>query len=894
MRRFLVLTLFILLALRAYSADPVIVRDSTSAFLDTFDIDNLNYDRGTGIFNVASSLTVGTEDTAAGAITLFGPATGEGGELKIHPSNANQGAFEFWGIDTFEDDLRIFTSDGVVIHTFTAGGGLTLDGNLVSRITTINVGTSTDTNLLELSFDLLRIRGALTVDNTITGPNVTSGLDPGHTHTVVNQDLWETITGDTGTATASTPTDTVNIIGDGDHIATAMVDPNLTISLSTNFDATTHSFNGQILETISGTVTEAAGVVSFNLEASGGGDLTVYFSDQYSTIDTTPAVTVALTVGSAAVPQTNYVFIPQSTKTLTANTTGFPSAEHAPIATVALRTAALTSSDGALKVHLWTDHAIDSNSQGHISHINAWVRSQFSTWIDGVVFNMTIVGASSPDDVFFDSTSGNVLQLHSHDFPAFDMATGSDIHVVNDSVSPYDTITNLNVLLTDASGGSMSNRYFTLVIWGIVSEDSGESHIMVNLPSGSYSSQATAVADSSGFTVFGIPSAFMGASFLISSHLFKHSPASSGTWTLIQSTDLRGSVPSNIAGVGGSVLPTTTFADGSFDIFNTADNTKEIIFDASAITTGNTRTIIMADTNVTLHNTYTDAESISAVEGEATLDLTGAFTVANGAVFNEAGADRDFRVEGVSAASALVVQGSDGFVGMGLSTPLALLMLESGVSAGTTDGIRINAFGPHIDLTDRSGGADDYRIIVDTNNLVIKHDADGTTFADTVLTVDGASLGVTIANDLTVSGTDFFVGDLNVTDSGAAIDYDAGGDDHNFIGDMFLSDMLFVSVDVGIDLTGLANQGDYPITETMNDVTVVVSATGDAITLPAAEAGLVIAVKNIDTTDTLELYPASGDRIDLATANTPVSIPAGEGMILIAVGTTFWDVVARY
>ena len=48
-------------------------------------------------------------------------------------------------------------------------------------------------------------------------------------------------------------------------------------------------------------------------------------------------------------------------------------------------------------------------------------------------------------------------------------------------------------------------------------------------------------------------------------------------------------------------------------------------------------------------------------------------------VFNEAGADVDFRVEGVGAANALFVQGSDGNVGIGTSTPQKNLHIESAV-----------------------------------------------------------------------------------------------------------------------------------------------------------------------------------------------------------------------
>jgi hypothetical protein len=49
--------------------------------------------------------------------------------------------------------------------------------------------------------------------------------------------------------------------------------------------------------------------------------------------------------------------------------------------------------------------------------------------------------------------------------------------------------------------------------------------------------------------------------------------------------------------------------------------------------------------------------------------VTGVLTANGGAVFNESGADVDFRVESDTDANALFVQGSDGFVGIGTSSP---------------------------------------------------------------------------------------------------------------------------------------------------------------------------------------------------------------------------------
>jgi hypothetical protein len=59
--------------------------------------------------------------------------------------------------------------------------------------------------------------------------------------------------------------------------------------------------------------------------------------------------------------------------------------------------------------------------------------------------------------------------------------------------------------------------------------------------------------------------------------------------------------------------------------------------------------------------------------------VTGVLTANGGAVFNESGADVDFRVESATTANALFVQGSDGFVGIGTSSPSAKLDVNGAI-----------------------------------------------------------------------------------------------------------------------------------------------------------------------------------------------------------------------
>ena len=66
-----------------------------------------------------------------------------------------------------------------------------------------------------------------------------------------------------------------------------------------------------------------------------------------------------------------------------------------------------------------------------------------------------------------------------------------------------------------------------------------------------------------------------------------------------------------------------------------------------------------------------------------TTTLTGALSAKGGAVFNESGADVDFRVESDTLTHALFVRGSDGSVGMGTDSPDEQLHIKaSSTSSG--------------------------------------------------------------------------------------------------------------------------------------------------------------------------------------------------------------------
>jgi len=366
--------------------------------------------------------------------------------------------------------------------------------------------------------------------------------------------------------------------------------------------------NGYIRERQDVSISSDGAIVILALERVGGGDLTYIENGKEIFLDTAPALTIALTAGSDTSPTTNYTYL--SSGTITNNTTGFPTTQHVPLATTTIQSAASVQADGVYSLHAWSNNYINGDNMGELSHITRWVRNQNATWIDGVDLTPD-VGVSTFDIA---TSSGNVLQLHPHAYPAFDTGASSYVYVVNDFTTAYKKVSDLITILTDSLGNTMSNRRFNLVIWGVVSEDSGDCNIFINLPSGNYGNDSDAITDSDATADYSIPASFKGSGFLISRLTVRHVNGSS-TWSILQNEDLRGLTPSTAAG-SGSTAVTTSFPDNNFEIFNVSDNTKKVVTDVSAIDTATTRTTTYPNKDVDLTNVL-DTASYNAAKGIA-------------------------------------------------------------------------------------------------------------------------------------------------------------------------------------------------------------------------------------------------------------------------------------
>lgn len=329
--------------------------------------------------------------------------------------------------------------------------------------------------------------------------------------------------------------------------------------------------NGIFREKFDARVTSDGATITMSLEKSGTGDLTMVFSDGQTVLDTTPALTIALTAGLDTAPQQNFIYILQSTKALTKSTSDWPTAEHIRIAFIAVPTASLvnTGASGNNFVYViqnWNDFTADPLGQGHLTHIAERLRRLPAERHSGVAG----VATQDGNDLWVSVAVGEVYQAHLHTFAALDSDTagaGDAILVPNDPDANYAMIHSLNEI-TKLSGGTSigNNKYIKFVLWGVINKSGEVSLMMINLPAGLYNTASDARIDVEGHSNFTIPAAFnleSSTGFLIAAFICKHTATA---MEIEETIDLRGETPSTASGSGtggGDVSALAVLADNA-------------------------------------------------------------------------------------------------------------------------------------------------------------------------------------------------------------------------------------------------------------------------------------------------------------------------------------------
>jgi hypothetical protein len=437
--------------------------------------------------------------------------------------------------------------------------------------------------------------------------------------------------------------------------------------------------NGTFKESFDAVVTSNGTVITLTLDtASGVTSLNTQFSDGITEF-TTPA-TITCTAGTDISPQANYIYVLQSTGALTKSTSDWPTAEHIKVAYLSVPSATFVQANGVYVNQNWNDHLQDTNNQGHLAHMAQRSRLQGAIYHSGLggagTTDYVTITSGSPDTIDLKVATGEMYQMHKQTIAAFDTSGGDVFLVPNDSVTAYVTGTDLATFLTDAAGGSMSGRYYNLVLWGVGNKTGEFSPMMINLPLGSYTLQANAEADNSNYTVFTIPDSFNRESstgFLIARILLKHSAAGGGTWTHISTTDLRGLTAAAAASGGGGTLSDHGALSGLSD----DDHAQYLLVDGSRNMTGS---LINTSGNIEVEATLprfildeTDAAQVwhmTAIGGEYRIrDATG------GSVY-------PLRIEPLVPTSALWFKASPALAQFGIDVSLEAtdkLYFDSGV-----------------------------------------------------------------------------------------------------------------------------------------------------------------------------------------------------------------------
>ena len=551
-----------------------------------------------------------------------------------------------------------------------------------------------------------------------------------------------------------------------------------------------NNVNGSFVEAFDADVASAGGTITMTLEKSGTGDLTMQFSDGLTTLDcTSPLQSIALTAGSDSSPQGNWIYILQSDKILTKSTTAWPSAEHIKIGFFFCQSAASMETAGGPIINQNHNNMImGTDGQGHMNHMAEKIRLLGTTYFSGVDGNGTD-GYLTPtaSNVELISTSGIVYQFHKQTFPAFDTSTGDTVHVKNWSGDAYHATTNLFDITSDSGGNAIgNNKYFNLVIWGVMNKTGEHQTLMINLPAGFYNGQAAAESDTSGYDDFTVPREFSidsSTGFLICRITIKMGT----TWTVASSVDLRGSTPSTASGGASNVA--SDFADNVFTVFDNTDNTKVLAFDVGTnLTTGNTRTLTIPDVST---NMWADDGSVPLT---ANWDV-GNFTItANGLTIDGAFTDGTMSITGGNITSVGSITATTFTDGTATLTGGNLTVIGTIGASGDADLLTLTAntltvagtVNPTGDTSASDAAAIGYTSVEgliltgqgSSYDITIKNDADalvmtvatGTTTATFAGTVSAGTLtdGTFSVNGGTITGASMTSG--QVSDFGEAVD----------------------------------------------------------------------------------------------------------------------------
>ena len=130
-----------------------------------------------------------------------------------------------------------------------------------------------------------------------------------------------------------------------------------------------------------------------------------------------------------------------------------------------------------------------------------------------------------------------------------------EILVANDPITPFRSTNNLNTITQFSDGSAWNAKYGKIVVWLIANKTGEPDFLCVNLPRAGENDGAKALLDEKLRASYAIPTQYKSNAILLGAFSININ-AGSITYNG-DSQDLRGTIPSNIAGGGGAGGVTT-------------------------------------------------------------------------------------------------------------------------------------------------------------------------------------------------------------------------------------------------------------------------------------------------------------------------------------------------
>jgi cytoskeletal protein CcmA (bactofilin family) len=600
-------------------------------------------------------------------------------------------------IPVTDSDIDLGTSSlyfkNAYIDSITTTGNIDVGGNLtVTGTTTFNGGTIT--------------MGDAATDNVVFGADIDSNIIPDDDNTYdlgSTSQEWRNLYID-GTANIdSLVADTADINGgtiDGSIIGgTTAAAITGTAITGTSFVIGSADISEAELETIDGVTagTVAASkaiVVDANKDITGGRNITITGEIDAATLDISGNADIdgtleadAITIGGITLAETiaDTVGAMVSSNTETGIAVSYDDADN---------TLDFVIGDDAIVQSMIADDAIDSQHyvDGSIDLVHMSINSIDSDqYVDGSI-DLVHMSANSVDSDQYVDGSIDLIHMSANSVDSDQYVDGSidTVHLADDAVTGAKLADNIDIAGTlDVTGiltadsnvvvaGNLTVNGTTTTL-NTATLDVEDKNITINYGAG----DTSASANGAGITIQDAIDASNDATILWDTTNdefdFSHAINVAGNIAVSGTVDGRDVATDGTKLDGIEALADVTDATNVTAAGALMDSELTAIASVKALNQGVATTDSPTFVNVTA--TSLDISGDIDVDGTTNLDVVdidGALTQDGGAVFNETGADVDFRVESDTVDHALFVQGSDGFVGIGTSSPAAKLQVGWG------------------------------------------------------------------------------------------------------------------------------------------------------------------------------------------------------------------------